>query len=149
MGVVILLGMKDSTARLNQLKVWAFTWYMNEYGTDAMDKQSNGDIYAIAVPRVKAVFSGEVRWSEASPGDKAIWNQRPHNTKQWLEGVDFPDMPAGFAAPVGTLAYAMNVTMTSMPGTVRIDNPNCAIPNCGYCKARDLALASWFPPDSP
>lgn len=55
---------------------------------EGFDQHSNGDIFAIAIPRVKAVFSGEVRWSEASNGDKAIWHMRPRFTDAWNAGID-------------------------------------------------------------
>lgn len=63
----------------------AFVWWAAESPPHARwtNKLSWGDILAIAVPRVLAVFSGEVRWSEASPGDKAIWRGRPRDIEAW------------------------------------------------------------------
>lgn len=46
----------------------------------AIKTMAMGDRLALAVPRVKAVFAGEVRWSEASPGDRAVWVGRSRYT---------------------------------------------------------------------
>lgn len=45
----------------------------------AIERMAIGDRLALAVPRVTAVFAGEVRWSEASPGDRAVWVGRSRN----------------------------------------------------------------------
>lgn len=61
----------------------AFVWYAAECDANpALPKartMTPGDVLAIAVPRVMKVFEGEVRWSETSPGDKAIWKGRPRD----------------------------------------------------------------------
>ncbi len=64
-------------------------WYAAECAADPKLPQNltDGDLYALAVPRVRQLFAGEVRWSETSPGDKAIWRGRPRDvehTPQWL-----------------------------------------------------------------
>lgn len=37
------------------------------------------DEMSVAVDRIYQVMSGEVKWSEASPGDKAVWKSRVEN----------------------------------------------------------------------
>jgi len=66
---------------MDPIKRAALEWFKAEHGvnSDWENRLSLGDIYAEAVPRVKAVFAGEVRWSEASAGDKAVWRGRPRD----------------------------------------------------------------------
>lgn len=52
-----------------------------------LKNMSPGDVKAIAVPRIALVFSGEVRYSDTSPGDKAVWWYKPRNMDPWLGGV--------------------------------------------------------------
>ncbi len=58
-------------------------WYSAECAADPKlpANLTDGDIYALAIPRVRALFAGEVRWSETSPGDKAIWRGRPRRVQ--------------------------------------------------------------------
>jgi hypothetical protein len=73
------------------LRRCARIWYAAECAADPdlpMKHLTEGDIYALAIPRVRALLAGEVRWSETSPGDKAIWRGRPREvvtTPPWLE----------------------------------------------------------------
>jgi len=65
-------------------------WYAAECAADPKvpTNLTDGDIYALAIPRVRALFAGEVRWSETSPGDKALWRGRRRNVElvpQWLD----------------------------------------------------------------
>lgn len=52
---------------------------------------------AMASERVQLVLAGEVRWSEASPGDRAIWAGRFRDVEKYLrwqrrdENIDAPD----------------------------------------------------------
>lgn len=55
---------------MNEPEVWKRMWHAN-----------TADILAVAMPRVMAVVTGEVRWSEASAGDKAIWLGRARNAE--------------------------------------------------------------------
>jgi hypothetical protein len=64
-------------------------WYAAECAADPNlpTTLTDGDIYALAIPRVRALFAGEVRWSETSPGDKVLWRGRPRHvelTPHWL-----------------------------------------------------------------
>lgn len=63
-------------------------WYCAERRADPSlpaysEGLAEGDLIARALPRVVAVFSGEVRWSEASAGDKAIWRGRPRDIESF------------------------------------------------------------------
>jgi hypothetical protein len=44
---------------------------------------ASSDEMAIAVDRVYHVLRGEVRWSETSPGDKAVWRGRIHDAERF------------------------------------------------------------------
>jgi hypothetical protein len=50
-------------------------WYSAECAADPKlpTNLTDGDIYALAIPRIRALVAGEVPWSEASPGDQALW----------------------------------------------------------------------------
>jgi len=58
-------------------------WYENECiahrELPPLDQMTLSDLLAIAVPRVEAVYAGEVKWSEASNGDRAVWVGRPRS----------------------------------------------------------------------
>ena len=53
--------------------------HAEEAANPAISTMAIGDKLALAVPRVKAVFAGEIRWSDASPGDRAVWVGRSRN----------------------------------------------------------------------
>lgn len=66
----------------------AFDWYRAEQAGDPrklrpMCELTDGDVLSIALPRVRAVFAGEVKWSEASAGDRAIWRGRPRDAHSY------------------------------------------------------------------
>lgn len=66
---------------MNTTERFALIWYEAEY--PGIKWTTINDRLAEGVPRVRKVFSGEVRWSEASPGDKAVWVGRPRNVEQY------------------------------------------------------------------
>lgn len=53
--------------------------HAEEAANPTISTMARGDKLALAMPRVRAVFAGEVRWSEASPGDRAVWVGRPRS----------------------------------------------------------------------
>lgn len=76
--------MRDIPSHIHRM---ARLWYRMESesptsGLPPASKMQCSDILAIAVPRVEAVLLGEVRWSEASPGDRAIWVGRARNVEE-------------------------------------------------------------------
>lgn len=82
----------------------AMTWYHAEVHAGRLpEKMTDGDIYAVAVPRVIDVFAGEVRRSECTPGDLAIWKGRPRvppevammHTSTWDNVYDTVDLTHG------------------------------------------------------
>lgn len=68
----------------NYIQQAALQWWKAEHPDRDLPSSCRGDIYAEAVPRVRRVFAGEVRWSEASPGDKAVWIGRPRDVAKFL-----------------------------------------------------------------
>lgn len=69
---------------MNPLVRAAFIWYYAEFPNNREVAES--DLLAVAMPRVDAVFSGEIRWSEASAGDRAIWVGRPRDIATFNDG---------------------------------------------------------------
>lgn len=77
---------------MDPLKYAALRWFRAEMESDPSaphrihvadpNRLTISDIYTLAVPRVRKVFEGEVRWSEASPGDRAIWKGRPRDIER-------------------------------------------------------------------
>jgi len=67
----------------NYIQQAALQWWKAEH-PDRDLPSCRGDIYAEAVPRVRRVFAGQVRWSEASAGDKAVWIGRPRDVAKFL-----------------------------------------------------------------
>ncbi len=74
---------------MDPVKHAALIWYRAENPEPRPHRMTLGDIFAVAIPRVMAVLGGEVRWSEASPGDKAIWVGRPRNIALFHERADW------------------------------------------------------------
>lgn len=56
----------------------AHIWWYAEHpdGSRVHERRGDADLYSEAIPRVELVLRGEVRWSESSPGDRAIWSVR-------------------------------------------------------------------------
>lgn len=81
--------------QLEIIKHPARVWYAAEFGpTDDGDPPfddiprtiADGDVLSVGVPRAMRVFNGEVRYSEASRGDRAIWGMQPRHIEAWLSG---------------------------------------------------------------
>lgn len=71
------------------LRQLALRWLMNEPGVwQKLRHATDADRLAIAMPRVLAVVAGEVKWSEASPGDREIWKGRARNVDAARANVD-------------------------------------------------------------
>lgn len=93
---------------MDPIKRAALYWYNAECTADSSLpwNLTCGDIYALAIPRVRAVFAGEVRWSETGPGDKAIWRGRPRDieaattAEEWFNVYDTISFDE--RTPVGT-----------------------------------------------
>ena len=95
-------------AQLEVIKPLAPGWYAAEFhsNTGIIPRTvSDGDVLAVAVPRIMQVFNGEVRYSEASAGDRSIWGYRPRFITSWLQGrpVSEPQWPWLF--PKNTIVH--------------------------------------------
>ena len=90
----------------------------------AADPNLNGmsleEYASVARERVAKVFAGEVRWSEASPGDRAVWIGRPRVTAlvndKW-KAADYVD------DGTGREAMAPLARVVTPPGQISGESP--------------------------
>ncbi len=73
----------------------ALAWLEAEQAANPLtwgDRPVGRDEMSVAIDRVIAVVSGDVTWSDASPGDKAVWKSRvsdiPQFARTWRSPID-------------------------------------------------------------
>ncbi len=82
-------------------------WLEDEREAGSLDGLDESQLVDIALDRVRMVIGGEVRWSEATPGDKAIWRGRARDVtrfdRRWRAHEGHHD-PLGDGARTGGIA---------------------------------------------